>query len=221
MALTMGYNAEDVRRSINSVIAAYDELARVIGDNIQNDYINPMAQLWACKEARTFFKSFKDKMDVLNQEVFATFKSVVDSMNSAAVAWSKVTSGFWASINTFLQGSSIKKNKDLSIDCIKENIEEWRGINDVAAKKITDTQFAKINSGVESALEKAKNAVQNSGFKAENRQDLINALTKIQNSINNKVQSIIKDANEAMSLSVDKYKLLEKEVSNAFQGNKS
>lgn len=218
MALTMGYNADDVRRSINSVIAAYDELTRVIGDNVQNNFVNQASDKWACKEARSFFKDFKENMDSLNLAVDNTFESVVKSMNSAAVAWSRATAGVWASIHTFLQAPFAKKHKKISVDSIKENINGTRGI-DPSVITIANNAFSNINSGTSSALTKARNAVQNSGFLGGTQaQALLNALTQIQNKINQTVVAINNNAKVQMQASLDKYKSVSQNVSNAFQG---
>ena len=83
-----GYNPEEVAASIRSIISAYEELISIIGDRLQNDIVNGMADKWACPKAQEFFNdAFKPDVDTLISNVNVVFASVVDAMNSAAQAW--------------------------------------------------------------------------------------------------------------------------------------
>lgn len=222
MALTMGYNAEQVRKSIEGVKKAYDYLTNAIGVNVENSFVKQMASNWACPEAVQFFTNFKDIMDQLNVAVDNTFESVVNSMKSAATAWAQATSGTWGSVGALMMLPLVKKNKKIDVSSIKNDIGGTRGINAIEATKVFQTALKNLTRDTNDALSMAQNEVRSCGFLGgDQATSLLNSLTTIQRMINQKVTEIINKAKNDMQSSVNKYTDLAKKVSTAFQGKQS
>ena len=65
MAMT-GFNPDQVTSSMNNVEKAYSDLIRALGTNMQSNFVNTMANFWACNQAQTFFtNNFKPAIDEL------------------------------------------------------------------------------------------------------------------------------------------------------------
>lgn len=212
MALT-GFDPQLVKNSIGKVKNAYDALINQIGTNMQNKFVNGMQDKWACKEAQEFFKiAFKPTVDELNKKTDATFKSVVEAMDSAAINWAKQTK------SDYSKAGFTPKNVKMNVDVIKENIKGVRGVDGASANGVAD-KLKDIASGATTALDQAKTAVTNCGFVGGNQQEsLVSSLNKIKTSINEAVQTITTDVNKAIKNTVSVYSDLEGKVSAAFQG---
>ena len=162
MALT-GFNPDVVNSSINSVKAAYENLIHALGDDMQNRFVNGMADKWACNQAQTFFNnSFKPAIDNLIMSSNSIFESVVASMNSAGQAWAMQTDSSY-SPQSF---SAITKTMDTSV--IRENIGGVRGI-DLSSATTVANQLTSIADSAKSALTSAQQAVQNPPFQARRK----------------------------------------------------
>lgn len=222
MALTMGYNPQNVTNSINKVKNAYENLITAIGNHAQSYIVDKVANQWACQEAVEFFKKFKDVIEKLNIDVDNTFETVVNSMKSAATAWAQATSGPWGAVGSMTILPLFKKNKKINIGLIKEKDADGNvGINP-AVEGICKEGFNKIMQEAAAAVKEASDAVQNSGFiDSKNQQSLYNSLKIIENRINNAVINISHESKVYINNSVDKYQTVSKKVSNAFQGKQS
>ena len=65
MALS-GFNPDEVNSSISSVKSAYESLTAAIISRMQNEFVNGMADKWACNNAQSFFNDqFKPVVDSL------------------------------------------------------------------------------------------------------------------------------------------------------------
>lgn len=209
----IGFDPDLVVKSIDNVQSAYKELIKAIATDMQGQFVNGMENMWACKEAISFFQTFKSTIDSFITDSNNTFQSVVESMNSAASGWAQQTGTSWSA----KQFDRIDKNIDIS--CIKENIGGVRGVDpdapDVAAK------LTGIASSAVNALTNARSAVQNCGFiGGTSASSLISSLDKIKNSIESAVEQISSDCQQAIEITAQNYGTFEGNVSDAFAGTK-
>ena len=212
MALT-GFDPEVVSTSINKVISAYNELLTQIGDKMQSDFVDGMADKWACKQAQTFFTSaFKPTVDELIRGVNETFKSVVDAMNSAASAWAQSTD------STYSPVSFSVRQITMNTDGIMENINGVRGI-DFQLSSSVSAKLPIINSNAKEALNKAKSAVQGCGFIGGNQEAyLLQSLETIKTNIDNATTTITDQSKKAIDDTLSSYTDVEGKISEAFSG---
>ncbi len=211
MALT-GFNPEQVKTSVDKVIAAYNELINQIGDRVQKGFVNGMADKWACKEAQIFFNTLKNTVDNLNKEANQTFQSVVDAMNSAAATWANSTGSVYNPVQGSLRQISI------NVDNILENINGVRGI-DLQLSSSVSKMLPSIQTEARLALEHAKHAVSDCGFVGGNQaENLISSLDTIKNIIDNEFTTITDEAKKAIDDTIAVYSNVEGKVSQAFLG---
>ena len=73
-----GFNPGVVQTSISGVKSAYNNLIEQIGTRMQNEFINGMAEMWACDEAVDFFNNVvKDNIDrLIPAREFNTFLNI-------------------------------------------------------------------------------------------------------------------------------------------------
>lgn len=208
-----GFDPEVVSTSINKVINAYNELIEQIGTRMQSDFVDGMADKWACKQAQTFFNSaFKPTVDELNRGVDETFRSVVDSMNSAAVSWAQNTDSSYAPVSFSV------RNVTMKTDNIMENINGVRGI-DLQLSNTVSAKLPVINSNAKQALNNAKSAVQGCGFIGGNQEEyLVQSLETIKNNVDNATTTITDQAKKAIDDTLSTYTDVEGKISAAFQG---
>lgn len=212
MALT-GFNPDVVSSSINSVKSAYENLIRVLGDEMQNQFVQGMADKWACNQAQSFFNdTFKPAIDGLINKSNLVFESVVNSMNSAGQAWASETNSAY-SPQSF---SLISKSIDTSV--IQENIQGVRGI-DLEQASAVASKLSTISENAKSALSNAQQAVQNCGFIGGNQADsLISSLTTIKTNIDSVTEEITSQSRNAIERTIADYSNTEGKISQAFAG---
>lgn len=212
MALT-GFDPQLVSSSINKVVNSYNDLIEQIGSKMQSDFVNGMADKWACKQAQTFFQSsFKPTVDQLIKGANQTFQSVVDAMNSAANAWAGKTGSSYSPVLFTV------RNVAMNVDNIMENIGGVRGI-DFQLSGSVSAKLPVINSEAKAALQNAKNAVQQCGFiGGEQAPNLINSLEKIKQNIDSAFTTITDQTKKAIDDTLTAYSDVEGKISQAFQG---
>ena len=161
MAMT-GFDPALVSGSITKVKDAYNDLVAALGTEMQSNFIDSMANYWACPDAQTFFaQNFKPAIDGLLSNSHKIFESVVTSMNSAAQGWARQTGATWAGTSF---GGALKT---VDVSNIKENINGVRGVDEDQANS-TAGRLTTIASNAEAALTRAELAVQNCGFVGRN-----------------------------------------------------
>lgn len=212
MALT-GFDPQLVSTSINKVVNAYNELLTQIGDKMQSDFVNGMADKWACKQAQTFFNTvFKPTVDQLIRGANQTFRSVVDAMNSAANAWAQSTDSSYSPV------AFTVRDVVMNTDNIMENINGVRGI-DLQLSSSVSAKLPVINSESKSALNNAKNAVQGCGFIGGNQEEyLLQSLETIKQNIDSAITTITDQSKKAIDDTITAYSDVEGKISQAFQG---
>jgi hypothetical protein len=210
MALT-GFDPSVVTASINSVKAAYEELIKALGDDMQNQFVGGMQDKWACNDAKNFFaNAFKPAIDSLISSSNTIFESVVASMNSAGNAWASQTE------STYSGPTFASRTKTMDISGIQENIGGVRGIDLESANTVAG-KLSTIATDAQSALTNAQTAVSNCGFMGGNQaNNLINSLGTIKTKIDNATTEITSQSKTAISNTVDRYSNTEGKVSQAF-----
>ena len=213
MALS-GFNPEEVNTSINSVKSAYESLTNAIIGRMQNEFVNGMADKWACNNAQSFFgDTFKPVVDSLITESNNVFESVVNSMNEAAQAWAQETNSSYTPTQFSANGQRIDVNG------ILENINGVRGI-DLAEADVVAGKLPSIASDASSALEAAKSAVLNCGFiGGDQAGNLQNSLGQIKTNIEKATNDITEQVKAAINTTVQNYANTEGKISAAFAGN--
>lgn len=208
----VGFDPELVTTAINKVQGAYDDLIKAIAYDMQSQFVNVMQDKWACADAQKFFQSFKTAMDPLISDSSNTFRSVIESMNSAANSWAQQTDSVWAN-KTF---NEIKKELDVS--GIRENIGGVRGV-DPGATETVSTNLASISASAAKALAEAESAVQNCGFiGGSSAASLISSLAKIKSSIETSFTQVSNDCQKAIETTSQTYTNLDVKISDAFGG---
>ena len=173
MALT-GFNPELVNQSVNGVKNAYDGLISQIGDRVQVEFVNGLADKWACREAQDFFNiRFKSVIDDLIRKINSTFQSVIETMNFAAQKWAMTTGAQYMNV------PFNPRMVTLDTSGIMENINGVRGIDFNAASSVLNS-LQVISSSISEYLQSAITAVNNSGFIGGSQEEqLIGSLTGI------------------------------------------
>lgn len=211
MALT-GFDPSVVNQSIGAVKNAYNELINVLGDQVQNQFVDGMADKWACNNAQTFFANFKSVLDSLITDSNTVFESVVSSMSSAAAAWASDT-------NTEYSTTSLEViSKTINVEGIQENIAGVRGV-DVDTATTTAGTLTTISANAESALSNAEQAVQQCGFiGGEQASNLIASLGKIKANISNAFTELSTSAKSGIEQTVSQYSDTAGKIAAAFAG---
>ena len=198
MAMT-GFDPSLVTPSINKINDAYGQLMNALYGKMQNEFVNTMGETWACNQAQAYFRKVKEVVDALLSSSHRTFQSIVDAMNAAASDWAATTETEWSNISF----SGDLKNVD--VECIKENINGVRGIDEASATSISNV-LPKISSDADSALSDAANAVSNCGFVGRDmEQQLVSSLNKIKADCSSQVTELANTLKQAVSDTVSSY----------------
>ena len=208
-----GFDPDKVRISINGVIGAYNDLYTALCGRMQTQFVNAMADKWACNQAITFFRNaFKPSIDNLLINVNNCLGSVVVSMNQAAQAWAADTQTSYSPITVDLNTTKI------DVECIVENINGIRGI-DVTLTSEVVSKLQTIVIECNAALDKAQHAVMDSGFIGGSQAE---ALTNSLGTIKSKISATIEEVSSAAKLAIDntvaQYSDTEGAISQAFNG---
>lgn len=210
-----GYNAEDILRSIGGVKDAYNSIIDQIGNRMQTEFINEMADMWACEEAVNFFtNTVKTNIDRLILEVNATFNTVVMAMDHGGHVWADGTGNPSA-----YMGTRFEQNPKTSVDVssIKTDFNGTRGIDmdnvQTVVNKLTD-----ICEQAKNFATKVQDAVVNCGFIGGNQpQELSASLAVIKNSIDDAISSITQLVKTNINNTVSRYGAIQRQVSSSFQ----
>ena len=217
MALT-GFNPQQVKSSIKSVIDAYNDLYDAIINVTQASFVTPMATSWCCKESVDFFNNtFKPAIDNLQEGSTKTFQSVVDSMNSAAKAWADRTgnTGDWSNV------SFTPRTKKIDVSGIKDrNAKGEIGIDEVQAVAKASLLVTKSYVKAAAALTKAAAAVTVCGFLGGSQASTLKtALKNIKKAIDDTTKELAEGVKKAVKDSAEGYKTIGVKISDKFGGN--
>ena len=210
-----GFNAAEVQISISGVKAAYNSIIDQIGNRMQTEFINGMADMWACDEAVDFFtNTVKSDMDRLIPAVNATFESIVRVMDECARIWAENTGN--ASVYV---GTQFEQNPKTSVDVsnIKTDFNGSRGI-DVEAVQPVVNKLADISEQAKNFAKQAQEAVSNCGFVGGNQAEtLYQSLERVKASIDAAISSIAQLIQTYINNTVSRYGALQSQVSSKFQ----
>ena len=212
MALT-GFDPTIVQSSMKNFISAANDVMEVLCNKFQNQFVDKMAGLWACKNAQNYFtNSVKPSMDSLTLDADKIFNSVIKSMQDAGNNWASRTGAI------FSAPTYVSRRKALDVSGIKENIGGVRGI-DLSSATTVSTAMSYINGAAESALSRAVSAVQNCGFiGGESAANLLASLNKIKTNINTTFTNCNSQMKTAITNTVNNYENTEGKIAQAFAG---
>lgn len=212
MALT-GFDPSLVQTSMNNVISAANDVMDVLCNKFQTNFVDKMAELWACSDAQNFFQnSVKPSMDDLTNDANNILISVIDSMRDAGNNWAVKTGA------SFSAPSYTSSRKALDVSAIKENINGVRGI-DLSSANSVSSMLSIINGAAEGALSRAVTAVQTCGFiGGTSAANLLNSLNTIKTNINTTLTNCNASLKNAINNTIINYKDTEGKIAQAFAG---
>ena len=211
-----GFNPSVVQTSINGVKTAYNNLIEQIGTRMQNEFINGMAEMWACDEAVDFFTNVvKDNIDRLIPAVNTTFETIVGTMDNQARMWAENTGNASVYVST-----QFEQNPKTSVDvsCIQNATATGeRGI-DVENYGTVVNKLPDIYEQAKSAAQAAQQAVSDCGFLGGDQPTtLYNSLEKVKNSIDSAISTITQLLQTNINNTVSRYGALQTQTSSRFQ----
>ena len=211
MALT-GYDPSTVSTAIDNVNSSYTAILTALVDTNKSSFVDPMSAIWGSPQAKKFFTDYKNVITSMCTEVTNVFKSVVESMSSAASSLASIAGASWGAKEL----SAV--TKELDVSCIKEDIGGVIGIDQQQATSIA-SQLDTILQAVRTALQEARTAVSNSGFVGgEMQSSLLSSLIKIDTNISNSFTEVKSQVVQAIQETVDTYTTTSTNVSSAFGG---
>lgn len=207
-----GFNPSAVENSIRGVISSYNELMASLRDDIQNNIINGMQRVWACREAQEFFSKFAENVNQLIKSTNNSFEFVVTSMNEAGYDWAVST----GDSSSFKKVSFSISSATVSADNILENINGVRGIDSSSATSIANL-LPRIASSVGSAVDQARNSVSNCGFIGSSMESsLQSTLDTVKSSIRENIDALTNECKQRINSTVSSYGDLEGKVAASF-----
>ena len=212
MAISSGFNSTKVTAAINGINKAHASLMRVLVDGVNNQVVTPMSNAWACQNAVDFFQEFKTRMDELVQKSDSTLQSVVDTLNQAGINWAAKTGNEGA----FSKIPFTNYSGRISVDSIKENINDDRGA-DPAATRSTLAVFQALTMNADSSLTLVANAVRECGFLGGAQQaNLTASINTIKKDIKETFDSLLSQSKEKINESIEQYGELEAKTAETF-----
>lgn len=214
-----GFNADAVSSTISRIQNAYDELVNTLVSRMQSDFINPMSECWACKEAQDWFKKIKSGAEsfdgydkLIDEYVNGNFSAVVARINIEAQKWAENTGSAEAYRRQDLSTNSSK----ISVDCIQENIAGNRGVMEIPAVNNVG-KLSAIESAVESAISNAKSAISNSGFLGGDQEEgLVQLLGFVSKQVGQLFAEIREGASAGIKSAIEKYGQISEDVKTSF-----
>lgn len=206
-----GYDDELVRSTVNNESQAYEQLMAAMGDQMQNTFVEGLADKWACPQAQRFFnENFKPALDEFLTSTSSTFENIAQTINSAGQNWASTVEASFSPVSF----STIGKTMDTS--SIRENIGGVRGIDLDAANAVAQ-QLTAIRDAADSAVDAARQGVANSGFLGgEQQANISTSLNTISNKINEVVTNITNQSREAINQTVETYADTQGRIEQAF-----
>ena len=209
-----GYNDSDVRFIYDEIIGRCTNVHDYLTFDMQEKFVNVMAENWFCKEAQDFFANFKQKNDQLVKTVDNKFREIYEIIHDAEMMWAQQTQGKVSRSWGMAGGAT-----NLDISGIKENYNNIRGINMKKVPEIMNT-FTTTIEKVKEDMQYIKDSTQRVPFLGGNQQEklvyLIDSTTKI---IVEKVTEFISGTKTAIDSTLAKYGGTAAMVSERLSGN--
>ena len=206
-----GFDPEIVYSSMKEVKGSYEQFKHAVCNDLQNKFVNPMATMWACKEAQEIMLNYvKEPIDLIANNAEAYYQGIFITMNQAGRYWANAT-------NTSYSELSFNKGHDkIDVSGIKENIDGVRGIDLVMAED-TVKVLDRIEKEAENALNNALTAVLNCGFiGGDSAETLSNTVRKFSKETAGTFKNIIQSIEKAIKDTVSKYADTEGQISKSF-----
>ena len=208
-----GFEPDKIVNKLNQIQNAYESLLQALHGKTQNEFINQMAEEWACREAQEFFTgTFKPTMDQQLKGSYDTFQNVVEVLNQEAQRWATLNKADWSTV------SFNGELKDVTVDNIQENIGGIRGIREQAANETAEV-LPKIEADVNSAVADAESAVHDCGFldpSGNMESSLINSLNAIKNDFEEAMSQIREAFKSYVNKTVENYAETSRTTSDLF-----
>ncbi len=210
-----GFDPQKVYNVLNSIENSYADIFSAIKVHVQNGFIEPMSEKWACTEAQTFFINYvKPAFDEITNKINTNFSVIFTGINQAARMWAAETGSDYQPKNLMISQTKI------DVSMIKENINGIRGIDKVAAENLTN-KLKTFQTEISQCLTNAQNAIKNGGFLGGNQEaQLYNALGKNKEVINQFVLDLNVALEKAIKNTISSYGDTEGKISEAFNVNK-
>lgn len=210
----VGFDANEVKASIQSVINGYDSLHTELSTNFQRNFVDKISTGWYAKYAVETMKKVATNEEKLLKEVNKVLESVVDAMDGAAKAWASQTgdSSVYSSKKLSLKSTSI------SVQNVKENNGGQRGIDESIVNSALSA-LSTVKSNAQNATVKVRTAVNNCGFIGGSQaQQLQNSLNEIKKQIDSAFETVQVDIEKGMKNTLQDYQSLEKKITSNFSG---
>lgn len=214
-----GYNREEIQQLRTQVTDVAESLANSIKEKFQNQFVNPMGDIWYAPEAITWFDSFKETLDSLSTPLINYFNGYLEALQAAANAWAQTTGGeqiviaeipsqvFSLSINS-IDYSAIKSenaNHDQGIEV--DQAQQICSGNLPAIQTLLNEELSAYSSRIEAETSflgggQAEAVQRCFGQIAELIKNLFNELTEGENSLPAAITSYINKYKETASANV-------------------
>lgn len=227
MALTTGFNPDEISGCLSRIASSYANLIHALHSTTQSVFVDKMAESWACKGAQDTMAIFKENFDSLINMVNDVFTKEPMGSEDAGIypairengkAWANITGNDGAFTPTDIQKQSVS----MDVSNMLENIGGVRGVN----KEQADSAISALKSVVlvecDNAVDQAKQAVQQCGFIGNGQaESLCAALNRIGEKIHNDIDSQVQEITNAVNQTLEKYQNKSKEIADAFAGRKA
>ena len=208
-----GTNNDRIVSKLNQIQTSYESLMQALHDRTQTEFIDQMAEEWACRYAQEFFNnSVKPVFDEMLDGSYKTYQNIVETIDAWATNWATQTGSDWSKI------SFNGELKNVNVDNIKENINGDRGIKEAEANETAES-LVKIEADVNSAVSDAENAVHDCGFldpSGNMETNLINSLNKIKSKFEEAIAEIRESFKNYVSKTTEDYATLASKNAEAF-----
>lgn len=208
-----GTHNDTIGNKLNQIQASYESLMQALHDKTQTEFIDQMAEEWACRYAQEFFTS--TVRPVFNRMLamsYKTYENIVETIDSWATNWASQTGSDWAKV------SFNGELKEVNVDNVKENINGIRGIKEAEANQTAES-LVRIESDVNAAVSDAESAVHECGFldpSGNMESSLIASLTKIKSDYEQAIAEIRESFKSYVSKTTEDYATLASKNAEAF-----
>ena len=205
-----GYNPEDVKESLRKVEEAYNAWNEALNIGLQNKFVKPMVDIWACPEAQQWFvESYAEAVKRMLTDGESTFRSINGAMNAAGQTWAERTGSSW--LRTEHHTEPIVCDGSIILNKFPNgNI----GINSEEARNIISA-LTNAKEEATKAFENLQRAVASSGFLGGSQQSqLESSIHVVSQSMQSNVGYLIVNGETAMKRSAEMYEQPASDISN-------
>lgn len=214
MAVTTGYNEEEVIATLEKVKGCYDKVISLLIGDMQASFVSPLSDAWFSENAQIFMTSFKEAIEKEAIKVVNCYTNVLESINSAGVVWANASGADFMVMDIPYPGN-------LKLDVSNVRITDANG-NRGADKSVVEGLVEKLTILIEdisSALDSTKVAVSQSGFIGGGQQESLNgSIDTIKSSLKLTINSLGSLTSIRVRETIERYGEIEIEATKAFAG---